>query len=190
MRIDKYYDFPSPKDLILIWFTDITRARFCKKHFFDTDKDIDSQHNDQNSLHLSPWKRKSANHAHNKSYTILYLHRSRFGEKCLTSWSSLCSSRAPRGWNVMLPEGWSPRRSLKRVDWGRRVLGWTSRVRVLSYRRSEGERESWEPRSLSRESLSSCKGIWMSQCINEAISSLIHKGFVNVCALSAKFFAS
>lgn len=27
----------------------------------------------------------------------------------------------------------------------------------------------------------------MSQCLNEAISSLIHKGFVNVCALSAKF---
>lgn len=48
------------------------------------------------------------------------------------------------------------------------------------------EREKAENQSLSRESLSSCKGIWMSQCINEAISSLIHKGFVNVCALSAK----
>lgn len=91
---------------------------------------------------------------------------------------SLC---APRGRNVMLPEGLSPRRSLNRVDWGRRAWSGqlpTSRARVLWERKQ---------RSLLKESRSYCKGIWMSQCINEAISSLIHKGFVNVCALSAKF---
>lgn len=161
--MNKYYHFS-----ILIWFT-----RFCKHHLWY--KELNG------SPHLSPWKLKSAGRARDEFCTVFYLH-SRHAKLCLASWYCLCSSDAPRGWNVILPEGWSPGRCLTE-PMEEPVSVEQPSERGTSWR----QREKVENLSWLRNSLDSCKGIWTSRCINQANCWFIPTGFVNVCALIATF---